>query len=219
MMEIPRAMRRYLQQYLGLTHKVQSDQLGRFLGSSDNLILALLGLPFALTFQQITTAWLPDRVYYDPVRHWLVPAFGVLLLFVLFAVALGVSSYILVYWKEYREQKPAFAHLFLIIVAILVISSVLMGSAVDESALTQIAGKAWLDSVSSNRQFIVFLVMFTSSLLGAVIIITPDLFEVDFAALGQPAVGHHSANVSFIKVILVTVPFVVFWLAFCLTVL
>lgn len=212
-------MKQHLQHYLGLTHKVQSDQLSRFLGSSDNLILALLGLPLALTFQQITTAWLPDQASYDPVRHWLVPAFGVLLLFVLFAVALGVSSYILVYWKEYREQKPAFANFFLIIVAILVVSCVLMGSAVEESVLAQNTGKAWFDSVSSNQQFMVFLVMFTLSLLGAIIIVTPDLFGVDFASLGQPVDGHPLANVSFIKALVVAVPFVVFWLALCLTVL
>lgn len=212
-------MRRYLQRYLGLTHKVQSDQLDRFLGSSDNLILALLGLPLALTFQQITTAWLPDRAYNDPVRHWLVPAFGVLLLFLLFAVTLGISSYILVYWKEYREQKPAFANLFLIIVATLVVSCVLMGSAVGETGLAQNAGKTWFDSVSSNRQFMVFLMMFTLSLDGAVIIITPDLFRSDFAALGQPPVGDHSANVSFIKAVVLAVPVVVYWLALCLTAL
>ena len=205
-------MRQYFQHYLGLTHKIRADQSSRFLSSADNLILALLGLPFALTFQQITTTWLPDRAYYDLVRHWLMPAFGVLLLFVLFAVALGVSSYILVYWKEYREQKPAFANFFLVIVTVLVVSCVLMGSAVEESVVTQSAGKAWFDSITSNRQFMVFLAMFTLSLLGAILIVAPDLYCFDFANLSQPAL-HHSTNVSFIKAVVLAVPFIVFWLA------
>ena len=137
----------------------------------------------------------------------------------LFAVTLGVSSYIVVYWKEYREQKPVFANFFLIILAVLVVSCVLMGSAVGESGSAQGTEKAWFDSVSSNQQFMVFLVVFTISLLGAVIIITPDLFSYDLAASGQQTVDSHSVNVSFIKTLVVAVPFVVFWLAICLFVL
>lgn len=212
-------MRQHLQHYLSPTHKIQSDQLNRFLGSSDNLILALLGLPLALTFQQITTAWLPDHAYFDPVRHWFVPALGVLLLFVLFAVALGVSSYILVYWKEYREQKPVFANFFLITVVFLVVSCILMGSAVEDGGLAEGAEKAWFASVSSNQQFMIFLVMFTLSLLGVVAVAASDLFAFDFVAIGQPVVGHHSASVSFIKAVVLAVPLGVFWLALCLTVL
>ncbi|QLQ08550.1 MAG: hypothetical protein HZY76_22915 [Anaerolineae bacterium] len=210
-------MRQYFRHYFGLTHGIQADQLSRFLSSGDNLILALLGLPLALTFQQITTAWLPDRAYPDPARHLLVPAFGVMLLFVLFAVALGVSSYIMIYWQVYRKQKPVFTNFFLIIVCILVVSCVLMGSAAEEGRLTQNAEKPWIDSISSNQQFMIFLCIFTLSLLGAIAIIAPDLYCFDFTNLSKPVPCGHSANISFVKAVIIVVPFVVFWLALCFT--